>query len=84
MTITLSLSPEAEQRLREKAAANGQTVAAYLERLAEREAGSASGASPAPAAADFETTLDELSEGLPPLTSLPADFARADLYVEHD
>jgi len=33
---------------------------------------------------EFERLLNELSEGLPPLPTLPADFNRADLYDEHD
>lgn len=35
MTVTLNLSAEAIRRLREKAARSGQTLEAYLERLAE-------------------------------------------------
>jgi hypothetical protein len=33
MTITLNLSPEVEQRLRRKAAVNGQPLETYLEKL---------------------------------------------------
>jgi len=32
---------------------------------------------------EFERGLDELSEGLPGLPPLPADFSRADIYGEH-
>lgn len=31
----------------------------------------------------FERGLDELSDGLPPLRTLPEDFSRADVYGEH-
>ena len=31
----------------------------------------------------FERGLDELTEGLPPLCTLPKDFSRADIYGEH-
>jgi predicted DNA-binding antitoxin AbrB/MazE fold protein len=30
--------------------------------------------------AEFERKLDELSEGLPPLSTLPPEFSRADIY----
>jgi len=40
MTITLELSPEDESRLREKAAAHGQSLPDYLKSVAERDAGS--------------------------------------------
>ncbi len=33
---------------------------------------------------EFDRLLDELSEGLPPLPPLPADFSRADIYEDHD
>lgn len=33
---------------------------------------------------ELDQLLDELSSGLPPLTSLPTDFSRSDLYVDHD
>jgi hypothetical protein len=38
MPVTLSLPPDTEQLLREKAALCGQTLEAYLQELAEREA----------------------------------------------
>jgi hypothetical protein len=55
-SITLQLRPETEQRLREKAALRGQTLEAYLQQLAEREAASANG-SQTPAG---KPSLDEL------------------------
>lgn len=33
---------------------------------------------------EFESPLDALSEGLPPLRSLPSDFSRHDIYADHD
>jgi len=33
---------------------------------------------------DFESILDAVSEGLPPLPLLPTNFSRADIYCEHD
>ena len=37
MSITISLSPEEEKSLRERAARAGQDVAAYVRRLIQRE-----------------------------------------------
>ena len=54
--ITLQLRPETEQKLREKATLRGQTLEAYLQQLAEREAASSNG-SPAPIG---KPSLDEL------------------------
>ena len=34
--------------------------------------------------AEFDQLLQDLAEGLPGLPTLPADFARADLYADHD
>jgi hypothetical protein len=33
---------------------------------------------------EVEQVLDQISDGLPPLPSLPADFSRKDLYTDHD
>ncbi len=33
---------------------------------------------------EFERSLDELCEGLPPFASLPSDFSRADIYADHN
>jgi len=45
MTVTIRLNPETERRLKERAALDGQTLEAYLERLAEREASVGNGTS---------------------------------------
>jgi hypothetical protein len=88
MSITLNLEPDTEQILAAKAARFGQTLEVYLKHLAERDAQGRDGlgAGPAPPLSDeeFDRLLDELSEGLPPLPSLPADFSRADIYADHD
>jgi hypothetical protein len=87
MTITLSLAPDAERRLRERASENGQTLEAYLQQLIEREtsgAGAASELEPLLSLEEFDRLMDEVSEGLPPLPPLPADFSRADIYADHD
>jgi hypothetical protein len=86
-SVLVHLSPDTERILREKATRSGLTLESYLQRLADREAQAGNG-TPHPgddlSPEEFERCLDELSEGLPPLTSLPEDFSRADIYGEHD
>jgi hypothetical protein len=38
----------------------------------------------APSVEDLDHWIDEISEGLDDLSPLPADFARDDLYADHD
>jgi len=88
-SVILHLSSDTEQKLRDKASQNGQTLEAYLEQLAQQEAKGGNGTAPAqPTQAalsddEFERLLDELSEG-PTLPLLPADFSRSDIYADHD
>jgi len=80
MTITLELSPQAEARLKDLAAQAGTSLDAYVQELVERSAvGFGGGKTLSPA--EFRRRLKELSEGLPPLPTLPADFSRADIYL---
>ena len=85
MSVRLNLSPETERVLRQKAARSGQTLEAYLEAVADREARASDAVADQapPDLSEFERGLDELPEGLPPLPTLPADFSRADVYGEH-
>jgi hypothetical protein len=96
-TVTVQLAPDTEQKLRHQANRVGQTLEAYLERLAERAV--AHGTPPArggtsdeqpryisdprPTPAEFERLLSDLAAG-PKLPVLPADFSRADIYDDHD
>ena len=61
---------------------------AYLEQLAENATGvkhpETTASAPALSLAEFDRLLDDLVEGLAGLPTLPADFARADLYADHD
>ena len=87
MTVTLNLSAEAERHLREKAARHGQSLESYLEQLVETDAGvraAPTAQGPGLSPAEFDQLLQDLAEGLPGLPTLPADFARADLYADHD
>jgi uncharacterized protein (DUF1778 family) len=89
MSITLDLSPEIERLLRQKAALQGLELETYLGHLAERDAQAVNGKTEAASVAhvfpaDFDRLVDELSEGLPPLPTLPPDWSRAHLYADHD
>jgi hypothetical protein len=84
--VTLEIRSGIEERLREKARRRGQTLEAYLEQLAEREADmdvSAEDEGRSLSDAEFDRLLDELSTG-PRLAHLPDDFSRADIYADHD
>jgi hypothetical protein len=84
MTVTLNLNPDTERALRDKASQCGQTLETYLEGLAARDAQGRNGITPLLVTTDFESRLDDLSEGLSPLPRLPADFSRADIYADRD
>ena len=76
MTVTIRLPPETEQKLREKAARAGQTLEAYLERLAaEVAAGSGAGLPPEEWVAQFRSWVASHK----PLAT-PADDSRESIY----
>jgi len=85
MSIQVNLAPETERVLKARAAEAGRTLEVFLEEIANREArilNEEQGQAPSDLA-EFERGLDELSEGLPQLPTLPADYSRADSYGEH-
>jgi hypothetical protein len=96
-TVTVQLAPDIERRLRQQANQLGQTLEAFLERLAERAVAKGTTAvhggdseeqtkyisDPRPTQAEFERLLGDLATG-PSLHVLPADFSRADIYDDHD
>jgi hypothetical protein len=89
MTATLNLSAETQRKLYEQAAQAGQTPEAYLEQLVGRATQTAHGVAGTEAADqlspdEFDQRLEELAEGLPPFSTLAADWSRADLYADHD
>ena len=93
-TITVQLTSDIERKLRHQANQSGQTLEAYLERLAEKAAANGTTdhgpeeqpryiSDPRPSQAEFERLLRDLAAG-PSLPVLPADFSRADIYEDHD
>ena len=87
--VTIELPSSTEQKLREKASMNGESLEFYLQKLAKKDAFEANGtATPAEeeelSLDELDTLLDELAKGTPPLVSLSADFSRKDIYAEHD
>jgi hypothetical protein len=88
-TITINLSPVAEDMLRQLALANGTTLESFVQSLVQKEALATGGSpvnliQPPLSLAEFDGILDELAESFPPAPSLPVDFSRADIYAEHD
>ena len=85
MTVSLNLRADTERVLRQKAIQSGLPLEVYLEEIADQAARTVRG-EPAGGYAEtteFERGLEELSDSLPLLPSLPADFSRADIYGEH-
>jgi hypothetical protein len=80
MNVSLNLDGATARRLEEKAAGQGETVQAYLEKVAKNDA-----PAPVPDIPDeeFDRLLDELSADLV-LPRLPDNLCRADVYLEHD
>ncbi len=91
-TLTLALPDDVHRRLLDLSRRRGESPEALAQALVAdairradggpEAAGRTNGAVASPE--EFERQLDELSAGLPPLPPLPADFARADAYGEHD
>ncbi len=96
-TVAVELAPDTERKLRHQANQVGQTLEAYLQRLAERAVVNGTTIAPGeesaeqpkyisdpnPTPAEFERLLGDLAAG-PALPVLPADFSRADIYDDHD
>jgi hypothetical protein len=82
MTLSIHIPPEIEQRLLDEALRQGVDPADYAGRLIREHLPSTSNAQ---TAMEFDRVLDEFfasnSERLP---SLPPDFSRQDLYLDHD
>jgi hypothetical protein len=95
MTLIVHLPDDLERLLRDHASRDGRPVEQYVLGLIERDAaGPVSGLgalapglqtshAPAISNGEFEHLLDEMASG-PGLPHLPADFSRADIYIDHD
>ncbi len=68
--------------LRAQADARKMSLDEHLRLFAE--AGDVSATNSHLSGEEFDQLLDQISEGLPSLHSLPADFSRKDIYAEHD
>lgn len=93
-SITIDLPDGIHLKLAEKAAQNGQSLAAFLRGLLESEAATVKEfrvlKEPPPPVQrltdeEFARWRAELKERkLPPLPALPDDFSREDIYSDHD
>jgi predicted transcriptional regulator len=79
MRVTLNLSPETEQRLKELAAHRGQTLEAYLERIAEETAKYSTPPPPQLSAEQWIAELRAWAASHPPLPTI-ADDSRESIY----
>jgi len=70
------------ETLRDQAQARNMDLTQYLQLFAD--AGQVTAAGVELSAQDFEALLDQVSDGLPLLAALPADFSRADIYAERN
>jgi hypothetical protein len=83
VTISVSLSPTIEAKLRSHAAATGKDLSALVIEAVEQKFGR--DFADARTADDFDRLLEEFFAANPdPLAPLPADFSRADIYSDHD
>jgi hypothetical protein len=80
--VTVELQDEVADALRAQARAKGLSLDAYLSSLAGRLDQSAPPLDGS--MTDIDRWLDELSDGLPALPSLPQDMSRRDIYADHD
>jgi hypothetical protein len=83
MTVTLTLPPDAERVLRERAARRGVTVEGYIEELVNRDAGMVREFSP-PSPDEVRRLLKLLAANSDHLPVLPGRLDRAELYADHD
>jgi hypothetical protein len=86
--VTIDLPPGTEQKLREKASLHGKSLEFYLQELVQKEAleiySNSSLQGEELSIEEIDRLLDQLSEATAVLPSLPADFSRKDIYIEHD
>ena len=73
---------EALKTLNAQAQARNMGLADYLQLFAE--AGQVAPPGAGPSLEEFESLLEQVSEGLALLPALPSDFSRTDIYASHD
>ena len=78
----ITLDDSTAKALADQAAALGLDVQEYLRR--HIAGGNGQGSTEKVSPSDVDQWLDEISEGLPSLTSLPHDLSREDIYDKHD
>ena len=76
--VSIQLHESIAAALNAQASLQGISVEEYLSRLAN---GGVAVVAPRISAEEMQRELDELSLDVPPL---PADFSRADIYLDHD
>jgi hypothetical protein len=79
---TIEVGEDTAEILRARAEASGLSLDAYLRLLAEIEPTSEANADMT--AAEIEFILQELERGGESVSPLPANFAREDIYFNHD
>jgi hypothetical protein len=78
MMVSVQLNESVAAALAAQASKHGLSLEEYLARLAK---GGGDIVAPRMSADEMARQLDELSLNVPPL---PADFSRADIYLDHD
>jgi predicted DNA-binding protein len=83
MTLAIDIPPELEQRLVNEARRLGVPPAEYARQLLQQSVPDPR--SEIAATEDLDAALDQFfTENPEVLPSLPADFSRADIYLDHD
>lgn len=83
--MSVKLEEQAQDVLRTleaQAAARNMALADYLQLFAQ--AGEIADSSMQLTTEEFDVLLEKVSEGVPALPPLPAEFSRADIYAGHD
>lgn len=79
---TIEVEQHTAEILRAKAEASGLSLDAYLRLVAESE--TLSGQSAKMTASEIDRVLDEIARGGEDKLSLPVNFSREDIYLDHD
>lgn len=85
MTLRLNLPTALESRLRAEASARGEDIETFVVRAIEERLlsgpSSSTHADARPSVEEFDAELSQLTFDGP---TLPGDFSRADIYIDHD